>query len=232
MAGENIRLINVNPDEVVFALEKATFAYPANAETEQYVGWSNVAVMVELFKLTARLGRFPLPDEGFAYIMDLCEERWRWDDRVRNRGRKLYLDFCREMHTFGLLQAARNTFAWSEYEGSKDIGFNVDYTAGLLSRLVQAWSLSASNVGIQSMMRKDKVDVWDAVKQKRRAGRGQLEWDGPRFWITNQHRAPYRAPARCWLFTSKHIRDLADDIRGTLGHETNLGIGIQAKFEF
>lgn len=226
-AVEVVGSLVVNPREVEWIMQQATFRYPRSDAAEQYAGWSTVPVIPELYNWTAQRNRLPRPDEGVHYLLEIADDAADIaNERIIKRGQKLYLDFCREMHTLGLLQHC-DLFGYVSYQKCLDLRYNVDYVAALLSSLQQA----ADQVGIQSAMRKDWThDIWSQIKNARRQRRQDtVDWDGPLFWLTNETRPYAKAISGCWLFGPSHVSDLADQIRGT--KETVRAIAVQAALE-
>lgn len=216
----------VNPREVEYVLQQANFTYPRDKEAERYAGWSSVPVIPKLYNWTAQHQRLPRPDEGVAYLLTIADRGTdQTDTRIVKRGQKLYLDFCREMHTLALLQHS-DAFGYVSYQKCLDLRYNVDYVAALLSTLQE----SQDKVGIQSAMRANwNSDMWSQIKAARRQRRGDaIDWSGPLFWLTNKDRPQAKQISGCWLFGGAHVSDLVDQIRGA-GHVA-LDVAIQTTF--
>lgn len=232
--------INVNPDEVEHLLSMADFRYPRNSEADPIHGWSHFAAIPGLFEHMALLKRFPRPDEGRRFLMDNCDPRYAGDFKVKRRADKLYLDFARDMHTMGLLSRS-DLFGYVEYQKALDLGYNVDFVAGLLSIIRSRVPDEPGDVGVQAQMRAKwgAEDPYELVKSERRSRRGDREWKGLLFLLTNHTRRHAKEIAGCWLFGREHIVDLAEEVMGTLGLETQKAplkevlpkIGIQLTFE-
>ena len=102
---EVIGSIVINPAEVEHVLNLADFKYPKRYEAEQLAGWTNTPVIPRLYNWCAQNGSLPRPDEGVAFLLQLADKGTNiFDDRIIKRGQKLFMDFCREVHTMGLLQ--------------------------------------------------------------------------------------------------------------------------------
>lgn len=224
---EDLGLLWINPLEVEACLKKADFRYPSLRETEFLKGWSKFPVIPGLYGLIRRLGHFPEPNEGMAFLMENCEPRYQNSKRVVKRGQKLYMDFGREVHTLGLLQQCA-LFAMVWYQKALDMSMNIDYLASLLS------TLGGQRVAVQAAMRArwpENIgdDPYEQLKAERRRRRGEMRWDGQIYWLTNRNRSYYKAINGCWLFGPPHITDLAEEIRG---HDDGQIIAIQAEMEF
>jgi hypothetical protein len=222
---EIVGTISVNPIEVEYVMGLADFRYPYTREAEQLAGWSKFAAIPGLFNWMVHNGHMPRPDEGVGFLLENVNPRIKIDARIKGRAKKLYLDFCRDMHSMGLLQRAQ-PFGYVQYQKSLDIRFNVDFVASLLS------IFGGEDVGIQAAMRKNwdagvSGDPFEKVKAQRRKRRGTaIEFDPSRiYWLTNMTRPPAKTIAGCWLFGSGHINDLVEEING---NSTDSGpIGVQ-----
>lgn len=226
-------IFDIKADEVEYALGLAQFKYPRRGEADDFRGFGNHPVIPKLFEWTVERGRFPKPDEGVAYLMGtLCQPMYRDDPGVRRRADKLYLDYCRELHTFGLLNHC-DLFGQVIYKHALDVKWNVDYLARLASRFRDWWGCK-DEVAIQSKMRnwREGGGRWDAVKAHRRAARGEQEWEGKIYELSNRRRSPWKEIAGVWLFGPAHIRDLADEVRGDLApKEPKAPVAIQMRLE-
>ncbi len=232
--------VTINPDEVEYHLGRADFTYPRNDEADPYRGWTKFTAIPNLFQWMVRNKKFPTSDEGVAFLLENLDPKYRnrldalldvERKRIVRRGHKLYLDFARDMHTWGLLQRC-SLLAFTEYQKAHDIQYNVDFLSTLLSSLIG--KDEKNKIAIQAAMRArwpdeiEGIDPFEAMKAQRRARRGQREWDGPVYWLTNRYRAPAKKIAGCWLFGPNHINDLAEEVRMELKiEEDGAEIGIQ-----
>lgn len=209
---DDLGLFWINPLEIETCLKRADYKYPSNREADFGRGWSNFPVIPELYKLTRRLGHYPMPDEGIVFLMKNCDPRYQDNEKVIKRGQKLYMDFGREIHTLGLLQQC-SLFAGVWYQKALDMSMNIDYLASLLSML------GGQRVAVQAAMRArwpENIDddPYEQLKAERRRRRGEIRWNGQIYWLTNRNRPYYKAINGCWLFGPSHINDLTEEIRG------------------
>jgi len=225
----DLGLFWINPLEIETCLRRADFEYPPFAEADFGRGWSDFPVIPGLYKLTRRIGHFPTSAEGIIFLMDNCEPQFREDEKVIRRAQKLYMDFCRDVHTLGLLQQCPVlSSVW--YQKALDLSMNIDYLAALLSLI----GADREQIAIQAAMRArwpDDIedDPYERLKAERRRRRGEARWQGPIYWLTNRTRPYHKAIKRCWLFGPGHIYDLAEEIRGNGAEEV---VAIQAEMEF
>src|SRR5262245_16650524 len=97
-------VFSIKADEVEFLVAKAPFTYPRRGEDDPLRGFGHVAVIPSLFDWVVLHRHFPSPAVGMAFIMEqLCDPACREQPGVRRRGEKLYFDFARDMHAYGLL---------------------------------------------------------------------------------------------------------------------------------
>jgi hypothetical protein len=198
--------------EVIYHLDRCPFRYPSNAEVDDIHGFGHIGVIPELFSYMAARGRFPAMDEMYRLLMEKhCDARYREDHRVMRRAQKLCLDFARDMHTKGLLDVC-DLFGCVEYQKALDLGYNVDFVAGLASYLI---FVGRKSVAVQAKMRAkwDGPDRWDGIKADRRRRRGGMVWKGRVYEITNRARRYAKNVAGVWLFGEEHVRDLAREIK-------------------
>jgi len=225
---DDLGLFWINPVEVEACLRNADFQYPFRAEADFAKGWANFAAIPGLYRLTRNLGHFPSSDEGMAFLMEHCDPLYQDDDKVIRRGQKLYMDYCRDVHTLGMLQQCE-VLAYVWYQKALDLSMNVDYLASLLTTI----DPDRAQVAIQAAMRGRNYD-WEAgplerLKEERRRRRGERGWQGVVYWLTNRRRPYHQSINRCWLFGPGHIDDLAEEIRGN-GNEGI--VAIQAEMAF
>jgi len=215
--------ISYNPDEIIYIINLCDYNYTeCYRKADQFRGWGkSKPIIPELFSYCYKLGRFPRIEELYNHTMGLCDPEYKNEEEIKFRGKKLSLDFAREMHTFGLLQISR-MFGVVKYGKSYDLNYNVDF----LGRLV-SWFNIKDEVGIQSMMRANfNNDVWSNIKSQRRMRRGTKEFDGTIYELSNRKIKDIKNIKGLWLFTDKHIKELKDQIIDEGCEE----IGIQTEF--
>lgn len=182
-------------------LARAPFRYPSNSVTEFYKGWSAFPALPSLWQLTIDLGYFPTADIGVDFLMQhLDKECDPGATGIINRAHKLYMDFARDIHTFGLFQQ-NERIHYISYKESNDMR-NVDFVITLDG--------TTDSIGIQASMRANwgEEDDYEIRKQQRRKDRGGTEWEGEIYWLTNRCRPVTNMPNGCWLFSPEHISDL------------------------
>ncbi len=221
MNKEIIGSFNVNPLEIIKNLTHCRFNYPSNSETEQYRGWSNFPAIPALYNWTVENSRPPRSEEGVNFLLDNADDNVNIKSiRIIKRAQKLYMDWCREMHTLGLLQNS-NLFSFVSYQKALDMESNVDYLVCLLSV-----GYNYEKVGIQSAMRCNwNNETWCEVKEKRSKRRGdKSSYNGSIYWLTNRVIKHDFGPNGCWLFNENHIKELAKEIKtSSKKNETNDG---------
>lgn len=198
--------------EIEQCLEKCPFSYPKDCEVDDKRGWGNQPVFPKLHKLTSELGHFPQPDEGIKFLMEICDSTCKNNPRVKRRGEKLYMDFCREYHTFVLMQEAVEFFSEIKYKQESDIRLNIDFYA----RLQPEISSEEKYIPIQVSMRADwDKDRWTAIKKGRRERRNSSPQQQPEklYKLSNECREHSKSINGCWLFSPEHIHDLGEQIK-------------------
>lgn len=196
----------VHPDHVLRVLSRCGFVYPGGRESDPFRGWTRFQVMPRLFRYFAELGRFPEPEEGVAFLLDNCDSpEDAADPRVVRRAQKLYLDFAREMHTYGLL-AIFGRFSRVLYKAELDMS-NVDFLV----------AINGEDFYVQCVMRavwraRPERDPWSEIKEERRRRRGEAD-SSKIFYMTNERIPHVVGPANCWLFTERHVWALYEEIR-------------------
>jgi len=225
MGREVVGSFSVNPLHVEAHLAKATFSYPMGGEADEYRGWGAFAVIPGLFQWMVEHSRFPGPDDGVAFLMQHCDPRYRGDPKVRRRAEKLYMDYCRDMHTKGLLERC-TLMAWVQYQKALDLGYDVDFVCGLLAAFGGPSAEALADLAVRAKMRhprawRDGVDPWEEPKMRRRQRRGTMLWTGPSFVLSNQYRPAAQSIQGCWLFGAAHIFDLRDEILAEYGLESD-----------
>jgi uncharacterized phage-associated protein len=233
-----VDMIAVNPLAIEICLNKADFDYPFKGVASFGKGWNNFPVIPALYRKFCELGRPLFPDEAMKYLMDHCDPRYRNDETVKRRGQKLYLDSCRELHTWGLLLQCP-VLASVRYQKALDIKMGVDFLASLLLKLR---TTDTDMIAIQSMMRGNFPPDWtpendrfNTIKRGRQQRRNNNDqWNGPIFYLTNKKRPYYKSIHKCWLFGPQHIFDLAEELKSNSidNDEEAERIAIQAKFDF
>jgi hypothetical protein len=203
---EIIGSFNINPLEIENNLRKADFTYPKRIDAEQFSGFSKTPIIPALYDWTVKHMRPPNPDEGVYFILSNADDGTDvFDSRIICRAQKLYMDFCRDIHTLGLLQKC-DLFGFVSYQKALDIRYNVDYIVRIL--------LSDKQAGIQSAMRYNwNNDLWTKIKEGRKANREEVQWDGKIFWLKNDLIPHMNGPNKCWLFNDKHIIAIAEEIK-------------------
>lgn len=157
--------------------------------------------------------------------MKFCDSRYKDEDKVKYRGKKLALDFAREMHTFGLLQMSR-LFGVVKYGKSFDLNYNIDFIGRLVS-----WFKIEDEIGVQAMMRANwKNDIWSSIKKQRRLRRGVKEFNGPIYNLTNRNIRSIKNIKGLWLFTDRHIKELNDQIIDENKEKEEIGIQVEICF--
>lgn len=203
-----------NPGDIVYKLEKSPFSYPHGRQDK---GFAKFSAIPNLWKLMCENRHFPSPDEGKRFLLEHADphELELYSEEVNRRAEQLYFSFAREMHTFALLHE-EESFGSVFYHDDLDFS-NVDYVVELSERV---WNLEKpAKIAIQSKMRAlwfgqrpEDEDPFDTRKRKRREQRGEKEWRGKIYLLTNFGREPACKPSGCWLFGPDHVKDLVDTI--------------------
>ena len=193
---EAMKILSVNPDEVEYQLKPVLYKYIVNN------------------------GKASDADTLLAHLMSHCDPRYIDDERALNRAKKLVCDFYRDLHTYGLL-SHEPFFASVAYQKGLDLRFNVDYVVEVRSLILDRCLNPTRENAVQSAMMApwnwDKEDNFINLKRRRRIRRGNMkEWTGPIYWLTNKD-IPYACNAGgTWLFGSKHISALVEEIKAEL----------------
>lgn len=235
-------LFSINPDEVVEKLHTCNLGRYENPREYDPVlkrwvyptDWAfreNTAIPL-LYRYVAENDRHWTPDRLKNYLIHLRTQQpifppqGRSETDIEKRANKLVLDFCRELHTYGLLSICRK-LAHVKYEKIKDVQRNVDYTACL--------SKKRELFGVQASMRNNWNDQqFDRMKRRRRnCYVDNMPFTGPLFFLTNKDIPGKRcAKTGTWLFTDDHIENLVEEIKSEVGNDMDVEeIGIKKQLE-
>lgn len=232
-----VKIQTVNPHEVEYKLRKANWGYTNTQSRSDDVGFANVGVFPILYLYVIQERQVPDLDAMLHHLMHFCEPHYRQDKRAHTRAKKLVQDFCRDLHTFGLLSHTPDIASVS-YQKGMDLRYNVDYLARLLSSLVDSYHIGSEEIGVQASMmhpkRWDRLgDSFLALKSHRRSNRTQVKnWDGPLYWLTNKDRPYAKSIGGVWLFGEAHIHDLMDEIKGDFNENGKQSVAIKQQALF
>jgi len=233
----NLQIYSINPLVVIRKLEQCSINnYVNNRESDW--AFSHLPVIPLLFEETINKRNDWTPDYLVKFLYQVwsdnkpdCFEELLKEKGVevarmqlKSRAEKLVLDFCRELHTFGLL-SMNMFFDHVFYEKVSDLSMNLDYSASLVD--------NPTEIGVQASMRYNWNDsTYDKWKQNRRnAKKENREFEGPLFYLTNKEvKHSICQNTGVWLFNQKHIDSLIETIRIEIGNDLDVElIGINAK---
>lgn len=242
---DNLQVFSINPASVVNKLTLCDLDRYTNRTNTDWA-FRHLPVIPMLFAETIKQGRNWNPADLKKFLINQWMETppnccqiiapksvkisgWHWDGTpytskdVYERANKLVLDYCRELHTYGLLSMSV-FFSHVLYEKASDVSKNLDYSAALMT--------DYSEVGIQAAMRAGwRQENYDKWKEYRRDARKNNEmFIGPLFYLTNKSiKADICPKTGVWLFNNQHIENLIETIKSELGQKPDVSkIGIQS----